>query len=483
MTDDLCYATATELAAAIREKEIGTGEVIDAYLRRIARLNPAVNAIVTLDEAGARRRAQEADAALRRGEVWGPLHGVPVTIKDSIATAGLRTTSGSPSLRDYIPHEDATVVARLRAAGAIILGKTNLPTFAADSQTNNPVFGRTNNPWDLRRTPGGSSGGGAAAVAAGLIPLDLGSDWGGSLRAPAHFCGVFTIKPTDRRVPWTGHIPPAPGAPWGVRHIGIIGPLARSLDDVALALQIISGPDNRDMEVPPVPLGPLPSLRLEGLRLAWTDDFGVSVSRDTQNALRALARELEQRGAVVERRVPEGFDLEKAWEVWGEIRQAEAGSSQEPEVERAEAARFGVSLASEVPWLRGRAKVINATLRQYSEVLEERDALIRPLEQFLTQWEAWLCPVTLGPAFPHCETGVPVPVDGYPVPYWIATGVYLMPFNVTGSPAVVLPLARSTEGLPIGLQVVGKRWEEMKLLAVATEIARVMGPFRRPPSF
>jgi amidase len=211
--NNLVFATVHELATGIRQRRVSAMEVLDAYLAQIARHNPAFNAIVTLDAERARRRAQDADAALAQGNVWGPLHGVPITIKDSIETAGLRTTSGFPPLADYVPSADAPVVARLRAAGAIILGKTNLPTLAGDAQTDNPLFGRSNNPWDVTRTPGGSTGGGAAAVAAGLSPLEIGSDYGGSVRGPAHFCGVYALKPTDRRLPDTGHIPELPGAP------------------------------------------------------------------------------------------------------------------------------------------------------------------------------------------------------------------------------------------------------------------------------
>ncbi len=208
--NDPTFAAAHELAAAIRERRISAVEVLDAHLARIARYNPALNAIVTHNEENARTRAREADAALARGEVWGPLHGVPVTIKDSFATAGLRTTSGFPPLTNHVPDSDATAVARLRAAGAIVLGKTNLPLLVHGFQSDNPIFGRTNNPWDHARTPGGSTGGGAAAIAAGLSPLELGSDYGGSVRIPAHFCGIYSLKPTNNRIPLTGHIPELP---------------------------------------------------------------------------------------------------------------------------------------------------------------------------------------------------------------------------------------------------------------------------------
>ncbi|MBV8452989.1 MAG: amidase, partial [Deltaproteobacteria bacterium] len=232
---EIIFATAQELAASIRERRISATEVMEAHLAQIAQHNPALNAIVTIDAERALSRAKEADTVLARGEVWGPLHGVPVTIKDAIETAGLRTTGGFPPLADHIPSADASVVSRVRAAGAIIVGKTNVPVLSADYRADNPIFGRTNNPWDLERTPGGSTGGGSAALAAGLSPLEIGSDLAGSLRNPAHYCGVFALKPTEHRVPLTGHIPEPPKILRGVRHMQTIGPLARSIEDLSLA--------------------------------------------------------------------------------------------------------------------------------------------------------------------------------------------------------------------------------------------------------
>ena len=231
------FSSVTELAAAIRSRPVEAREVVELYLSRIERHNGALNAVCTLDAAGARKRARGADEALKRGETWGPLHGVPMTIKDAIETAGVRTTGGHPPLRDYIPTKDASAVARLKRAGAILLGKTNVPPLSADYRADNEIFGRTNNPWNLARTPGGSSGGAAATVAAGLTGFDVGSDLAGSVRTPAHFCGLFGLKPTERRVPNTGHIPEAPGLPRAVRHMNVLGPLARSVDDLAHAYE------------------------------------------------------------------------------------------------------------------------------------------------------------------------------------------------------------------------------------------------------
>ena len=480
---DLEFATAHELAAAIRERRASAVEVLDAHLARIARHNPTLNAIVTLNDQNARVRAREADAALARGEVWGPLHGVPVTIEDSFATAGLRTTSGFPPLANYIPDSDATVVARLRGAGAIVLGKTNLPLLVHGFQSDNPIFGRTNNPWDLARTPGGSTGGGSAALAAGLSPLEVGSDYGGSVRIPAHFCGLYSLKPTDNRIPLTGHIPELPGRR-GVRHLATPGPLARCVRDLVLALQVMAGPDLYQPEVPPVPLTPAPSPAWKDLRVAWADEFGgISVTRDTRTALAKLVATLQEQGCTVARHLPGNIDFPGIWETYGELRQCEVGGAMPPELEEQCATDFGVRAQSDDPEMRGMARRLNATLRQYTATLAKRDAYIRAMEQFFESWDVLLCPVTVGPAFMHCATGAPIPVDGSQVPYRLGGTAYTSPFNLTGNPVVVLPLTHSAEGLPIGVQVVGRRWGEMKLLAAAERIATLTIPFQRPPGY
>jgi amidase len=480
---DLLFTTAQELAISIRRGQLSAAEILEAHLTQIARYNPQLNAIVTLDEERARARAQEADRALARGEVWGPLHGVPITIKDALETAGIRTTAGFPPLADYVPAQDAPVVARLRAAGAIVLGKTNVPVLSADYRADNPIFGRTNNPWDLRRTPGGSTGGGATALAAGLTTLEIGSDLAGSLRIPAHYCGVCALKPTEHRVPITGHIPEPPGVARGVRHMQTIGPLARSVEDLTLALHLIAGPDGHESEVPPVPLGEVGDRPLNMARFAWTDDFGgVPVTNDTRNALRAFVEELQRSGCQIEQRAPDGFDLATAWETWGEIVLSERAATA-PEQAAERLAALGAEPDSPVALYRGMARGARATIQQYAESLTRRDALIMALEDFLQRWDAFLCPVSVGPAIEHCPFGTPVNVDGREVPYFVAGLAYTCPFNLTGHPVVALPVTLSAEGLPIGLQVVGRRWGEIQLLAIAAQIAKVIGPFRHPPGY
>jgi amidase len=241
--DELAFSGAVELVDAIRNREVSSRELLDHYLKRIAQVNPKLNAVVTLDAERAGKRAAEADEALVRGQSWGPLHGLPISVKDLFETAGIRTTAGALRFSGHVPATDAVAVARLEAAGAIVMGKTNTPVFGSDAQSYNKVFGTTNNPWDLSRSPGGSSGGSAAAIAGGLTGLELGSDIGGSIRGPAHCCGVYGIKPTYGIIPMRGHIPPVPGT---LAEIDIVaaGPIARSADDLELALLALAGPSS-----------------------------------------------------------------------------------------------------------------------------------------------------------------------------------------------------------------------------------------------
>jgi len=479
----VAHLSAVELAAALRARRLSARELLELYLARIARHNPALNAVCTLDEARARRRAQEADNALERGELWGPLHGVPMTIKDALETAGVRTTGGHPPLKDYVPERDAPAVARLRAAGAILLGKTNVPPLSADYRADNPIFGRTNNPWNLERTPGGSTGGGAAAVAAGLSAFDVGSDLAGSVRTPAHFCGLFGLKPTERRIPNTGHIPEVPGLPRAVRHMNTLGPLARSVEDLALIARTICGPDDAEWDVPPVPWTEAPDRPLAAHRFAWSANFGgIPVTRDTSEAIRQLAGGLANSGCAVEERNPEGFSFDAAWETWGEIAIAERAATGGDRA-RERVAALNATLGDAWAVARGSAKGARASIGDYMAALTRRDALISALERFFERYDAFICPVTVSPAIGHVPFGTPIDVDEHKVPYFIAGTAYTCVFNLTGHPSVVLPLTRSRDGLPIGVQVVGKRWGEPALLALAQKVALITGPFTPPPGY
>jgi len=453
---DHVFSSTTQLAAAIRAGKVSAEAVLEAHLAQIEQHNSALNAVVTLDVEGARRRAWRADHALKRDEVWGPLHGVPFTLKDAHATAGMRTTIGFPPM-DHVPREDSTVVARLKAAGAILMGKTNVHELLGDAlQSNNPIFGRTRNPWNPERTPGGSSGGAAAAVASGMTPFDIGSDLAGSLRIPADFCGLFGLKPTERRVSLTGFFPDPHPTPRSVRIMTCLGPLARSLEDLELLYAIIAGPDGQDTEVQPVPLDNVAVVKLKSLRIAVAPTFpDLPVSKDICTAIATLAQQLGRFGAVVEEALPE-FDFASAGANVGELIGMVTGAFQ----------------AQKQP----------ATLAHYLDLLDQRDQAIRIWEQFFEEWDMLLCPVSATSAIPHCEPGTPLTVDGQEITYWLGNAHCAL-FNYTGHPAIVLPYQQDRDGLPIGVQIVGKRWSEAQLLGSAKAIEQITGKFQRPAGY
>ena len=411
-------------------------EIVEAHLRRIDEVNPALNAVVQLDEAGARHAAAAADAAVTRGEPVPALHGVPFTAKDNLETAGIVTAVGVPERAGYVPSRDATVVARMRAAGAILLGKTNCPPWGGGSVTENSVYGRTNNPYDLERTPGGSSGGEAAAIAAGESPCGLGSDSGGSLRQPAHFCGVACLKPSAGLVPLTGAVDDDGdlGALSDPRTQ--IGPLARTVGDLALVLHAIAGPGPLEPDVPPVSLGNPDGVALRDLRAGVLAENDVAPpTAETGTTLTAAGRALAEAGvAVEEAQLPRGGH-ELTLEVWRS---------------------YGTRMRSE----------------ELYDVLRRWDAYRRRMLAFMEPYD-----VLLSPVFPTAAPGHDVP-DG-PV---FGDGVsYTTPFSLTGWPAAVVRCGSSAAGLPIGVQVVARPWCDHVALAAAGALEAALGGWSPPP--
>ncbi|MDJ0616805.1 MAG: amidase [Calothrix sp. MO_192.B10] len=489
----LVFLPAHQLAQMIRQGTVSSVEVLEAYLTQIAAHNSQLNAICTLDAERALELAKQADAALARGENWGILHGVPITIKDVLSTEGLLTTAGYKPLENYVPKQDATVVARLRGAGAVIMGKTNLAELAGDWQGINSLFPNVNNPWNLGRTPGGSSSGSAAAVAAGLSPLDLGDDIAGSVRQPAHFCGIFSLKPSDRRIPTTGHIPEVPGMPKCIRQMLTIGPMARSVADLRLCLQLIAGAEPRQPDIPPVPLNTAREKKWENLRIAWTDEFPpFSVASQIKSAMGGVAGAIANVVSQVERWVPQ-FDFVAAWQVYCAVVSYNLIYSQPINIAavRKTIPFLWREATQGDPWLR---KLVNfprtilsvslsQNLKGYFAALTERDFLIAQMDAALEPWDAVLCPVAMTPAFTHRPMGTPVDVEGKKIPYTMASGAYTIPFALTGHPVVVIPIGQTQDGLPIGMQIVGHRWGEMELLAIAEQLSQVIGGFQPPSGY
>ncbi len=480
---DIVFLPLLDLAAGIRKGTFSSVEVLEAHLAQIARHNPSVNAVVTRNEQGARSRAAEADRALAAGDVWGPLHGVPVTFKDVFQTAGIRTTAGFPPMANYVPQIDATVVARLKASGAIVLGKTNTPVLANGFATENPIFGMTRNPWNTMRSPGGSSGGSAAAVAAGFSPLDIGSDFNGSLRIPAHYCGVYSLKPTENIVAQTGHIPPPLETPdRTVRHMPVAGPIARSADDLALVLLLLAGTDGFDWEVPPVRLDKGAPKTLSGLRVAWIDEFPEApVTNDTRTGLERLMREIESRGSRVEKRMPDALRFPEIWEDSGELSQAQIVALMPPAEQDRQVANW--QRFPDNPIFRGYAKGSKPSFAQYIQALNRRDARRTSMERFFLDFDVFVCPAGVRPAPPPGAAPTTLMIDGRSMVGSMSSPAYPDPFSYLGLPVVTMPVLLSSEGLPIGVQLVGKAWGDLDLLSVAALLAEIVGPTRRPPGF
>jgi amidase len=447
------------LARRLREGDLTAAEALEAHLDRIAQRNPVLNAVVSLDADGARDRAAAADAARRRGEIWGPLHGVPMTLKDGHDVAGLRTTIGTVEW-DRVAGEDGTVAARLRAAGTNIIGHTNVAPWLADYQTTNPLFGRTVNPWDTAVTPGGSGGGAAAALAAGLTPLEIGSDLAGSIRLPAHFCGVYGLKTTEHRVPLTGFFQPPFPAPRPVRIMSTLGPMGRDLDDLELALTVIAGPDGRDGDVPPVPLEDRRQRSLDGLRLAVAPSLpGAMVARAVREQVERVAAQASDVGAQVDERLPR-VDWADLHRLYGDLLATVTGVF-DPAAELRDEQR---------------------TLAWYLEALDRRDRYVSTWEAFFDNVDALLLPPAITTAFTHRDPGAPLEVDGQRVQY-DAQGGPLVFGNLIGVPALVAPVGISEGGLPVGIQLVGPCWSELRLLDIARafEEAGILPGFRWPP--
>jgi amidase len=482
---DIFFMDATAIAQQIRERKLSSARVVEAFLAQIEQSNPAINAVVTLDAEGARKAAVQADEGLLSGKVNGPLHGVPITIKDSFETAGMRTTSGKPA-SDHIPTKDATVVARLKAAGAIVMGKTNLPEFLSGCHCCNPIFGATNNPRDLSRTPGGSSGGSAAAVAAGMTALDIGSDIKGSIRVPAGFCGVYGLKPTDLMVSSAGHVP---GTPRGLlRYLVSIGPLARSVRDLGLALSLIAGEDRRLWEVPPAPELPPLNKSIGELKIVVSDEFpGLPVANEIKEAIYVAADLLARQGCQIDYALPENFDFLSAVRTNQEIEMTAMYSRSAPLHVPRRSWRW-VTRRVKNPFLKGSFAGAGSNLYEYSRALGRRDAFITKAENFLSGYDAWICPGASIHAPHHAGLKnfmevmmADIEVNGKMVPYDVATFGYTSVFNLTGSPVVAVPVSFTSDGLPIGVQITGKRWRDARLLDVAGTISDVFGPFKPPP--
>ena len=429
MKPSLNFLPASKLAEMIRAGETTSRQTVEAYFAQIKKQNPTFNAIVTLNEAQALTQADVADQAMRAGKPCGPLHGVPITIKDTYRVKGSRTTAGYLPLKDHIPDSDAVAVKLLKEAGAIIIGRTNTPTLAMDMQTVNPIFGKTNNPWDVQRTPAGSSGGCATALATGMTSLSLGSDLAGSIRLPASFCGVYGLKPTHGVISFEGHIVPLPGEINGYRTLAVAGPLARSIDDLALALDVLTQPTSHDRNVAPLLANLGENVDISKLKIAWTDNFGgVPVSKEIKDKMLAFVNKLAQAGATVHKLEPQGMDYNEIWETWGSFVGAQ-GNYDMSNLKRSIGHLFSKSTVKNIPMQR---KIVGPiSVQKLMQAFELQSQYITKMDNFLSEYDVWLCPVSATTAFKHHAHSkmfgdfkiynTPMQVDGADIHYYVAT--------------------------------------------------------------
>ena len=478
----LHFQSATALAQLLRDGHLGARELLDHLLARIDRFNPALNAVIWQDRGAARARADAADTARSRGEPIGPLHGLPMTVKESYDVAGAPTHWGIPELRDKVAEEDALAVQRLAAAGANVFGKTNVPIRLADFQSYNEICGTTVNPWDSGRTPGGSSGGSAASLAAGLTSLEIGSDIGGSIRNPAHYCGVFGHKPTWNLLPMRGH---ALGGSLTPTDISVIGPLARSADDLELTLNLMAGPDR--LEAAGIGLH-LP--RLEGatrtLRIAvWQTDAMCPVSAAVAAKVTAVAAALAAQGATVDFEARPEFSSAHSHQLFSALlMSAMAGRFGDDEYARLVAAADSLVPQDQSDAAQTlRAQTLRA--RDWARVNEGRTRLRWAWQRFFEQWDFVLAPIMPTTAFPHdhrAPSERTIMIDGNAHPYFMQT-FWAGLAGVSYLPATVIPAGPGPDGLPIGLQIIGPAYGDLRTISLAQRLERMGFAFRAPPGF
>lgn len=485
---DLGYRDATDLAAAIRAKELGSRELLEHLLARVDEHNPALNAIVTLDAERAADAATAADEAVARGDDLGPLHGLPMTVKDAFETAGLRTTCGAPDLADHVPATDAVAVARLKAAGAIVFAKTNTPAYTADLQTTNPVFGTTNNPWDLTRSPGGSSGGAAAALAAGLTPLELGSDIGGSIRNPSHQCGTVGHKPSFGVVPVRGHIPGPPGS-LGRSDVNVCGPMARSVDDLVLALDVLAGPDEPDatgwrLDLPPARDGS-GDLRVG----AWLEDPRLPVAPDVADVLAGAVDALTAAGTRVDLGARPAIDVAEAIGLYEQLVWTVLSSSADAATWELAKAVADAPPAPDEPLLFRGGRATALRHRDWLALDEARQHQRRAWAELFTTVDVLLCPVFPVAAFPHQVDDDPFGILNRTIAVGdreVSHGELTHWCGVVGVsylPATVVPVGRTADGRPVGIQVVADFLRDRTALSAAAHLTDVLGGFGPPPGY
>ena len=479
------YRSGGELAALIREGKAASVDIVTEHVARIKERNGALNAVVALFEAEALAVAAERDQQAREKKFLGPLHGVPVTVKEQFWIQGRRSTINAKLHKDFVAPEDAVVVDRIRRSGAVILGHTNVPRFLLDYQVWGDLYPEGKNPYNTECTPGGSTGGGAAALAAGFSPLELGGDLGGSIRVPANFCGLYGLKPTDRTVPLHGNIPLPGNARTFLVHMAQAGPLARTLDDLETLWRVIVGPHESDRNIPRIEWHTPVKQSLSEYKIAWVDNWpDYPVSGQVQRAIRELVDKLGQHGCQVENRFPEGNLHEESLDVWMGI--------------------LPYIIAQGAPWFvrkllkrdvtskalkgvkrhrREFDRAFDMSANHYGEMMLRRNIAVSRWERFFADRDFLICPASFGPAYPRTKVGSRLSYEGREMIYADYVWPFVACFNASGHPAMSIPLGLGTERLPLGVQLVGPYWSEPDMFAFARQVAQLTEGFVQPAGY
>jgi len=480
----MIFENAFEILEKIKQKEVSSQEVLEAFLKQVEEVNPKINAVVALDAERALEKAKEADQKISSNSKLGPLHGLPMTIKDAFEVEGIVSTGGNPAWQENIPKQNAEPVQRLVDAGAIIFGKTNVPFLSSDLQSFNKIYGTTNNPWDLERTPGGSSGGSAAALASGMTPLELGSDVGGSIRVPAHFCGLFGHKPSYNIISEVGHMPPPPGSISTGNGLSVAGPLAKSPEDLEIALDVLVAAQEQDSPAWRIELPKARTTKVKELKIAiWSDESYAEVDDEISNLIKETGDDLKHAGAKVETvNPPISFEeIDKIYsqllnplmlagspkETFDTLANLNEGLDPNDMSELAKVARGSVLTHAE--WV-----VVNAM----------RQNMRQKWREFFKNYDVILCPTSITPAFKHNHGPVherKLNINGKDGEYLRAT-LWAGPAVSAGLPSTNVPIGTSSKNLPIGMQITGPYLEDKTCIEVAKVVRDLRGGFKIPPN-
>ncbi|MCE7996103.1 MAG: amidase [Roseivirga sp.] len=481
----ILFENAEEIVRQIAAGEISSVEVTSQFLAQIKRYNIAINAITDKrDQADILEEAREKDQLMGEGKSLGLLHGLPVTVKDTFNVKGLITSNGNPRLKSNIATRDAELVRRLKEAGAIIMGKTNLALFALDWQSDNAWFGKTNNPYDLECVVGGSSGGSAASLAAGFTALELGADAGGSIRVPAHFCGVCGLRTTESALPARGNMH-SPGQLRIGRYLTTTGPMARSVGDLILMLKVLSNKEQQFSENPPVDLFQYSLDANEKLNIAYSDTLGrVDLDREYKEIYLEFVEKIGQEPGMKLSNDRPQYNSDRLVDLWGKIAGFDFGVALKGiPFKKLIASTFISKKYKDKQWARAMGKGAGLSIRSYAQALEQKDDISDRFTKFFDQYDVWITPVSAGPAFNHQSPGTPFTINEKRLPYTSAFIPFNFPTTVPGHPILVIPIGQTAKGLPVGIQIHAQKWHDHKLLQIGQVLEKMTPGFRKPNMF